>query len=113
MLVLCRAANNPSVSTITEKALVGAFFMIVKTDGLFAALHNTNTHFVLLSPPRVGEVERGDPEVDEAAGEAAPVHRLRHQPSHQVLTAARPAVEAENKKIAICNITESSLYPTS
>ena len=43
-------------------------------------------------------MQRGDQEVDEAAGEPAPVHRLRHQPSHQVLTAARPAVEAGNKK---------------
>ena len=80
--------------------------MIVKTDGLFAALHNTNTHFVLLSPPRVWEVQRGDPEVDEAARQPAPVHRLRHQPSHQVLTAARPAVEAEDKKSVICSLTE-------
>ena len=87
-----------------EKAIAGAFSVIVKTDGSFAALHNNNTHFVLLSPPRVGEVERGDPEVDEAAGEAAPVHRLRHQPSHQVLAAARPAVEAKDKKRSKCSV---------
>ena len=80
--------------------------MIMKTDGLFAALHNTNTHFVLLSPPRVGEVERGDPEVDEAARQPAPVQRLRHQPSHQVLPAARPAVEAEDKKRSKCSTKE-------
>ena len=47
-----RAANDPSVFTITEKAstwalstrrrIVGAFSVIVKTDGSFAALLKTH-----------------------------------------------------------------------
>ena len=38
MGVKTSAANDPSVFIITEKALVGAFSVIVKTDGSFAAL---------------------------------------------------------------------------